>query len=324
MQVIPMPRLLFVVPCYNEALVLKDTVAKLLAELDNLSSSKLCSNDDSGILLVDDGSKDTTWRLIQSLSIASSRVNGLRLSRNKGHQTALLAGLETALRRSDLTISVDADLQDDIAVCGDMLRLYQDGFQIVYGVRNDRSSDSASKKIFANSFYALMRRMGVDIIPGHADFRMISTSVLHELMRYEERALFLRGIVPQLGYKTASVYYSRKRRLAGETKYPFRKSMSLAVDGILSLSNKPLRLITYLGLLLAAFSVIGVLIIIATYFAGGTIQGWPSLMVAMAVLGGAQMLSLGIIGEYLGRMYKEVKRRPYYHTEEKIGDLFNR
>lgn len=323
MQIIPMPRLLFVVPCYNEALVLSDTVAKLLAEIDNLSALGLCSVVHSGILLIDDGSKDPTWRLIQSHSSSSARVSGLRLSRNKGHQTALLAGLETALRYSDVTISVDADLQDDISVCSDMLRLYQDGFQIVYGVRNDRSSDSTSKKMFANSFYSLMRRMGVDIIPGHADFRMISTFVLQELMRYEERALFLRGIVPQLGYKTASVYYSRKKRLAGETKYPFRKSMSLAVDGILSLSNKPLRLITYLGLLLSAFSVIGVLAIFAIYFAGGTIQGWPSLMVAMVVLGGAQMLSLGIIGEYLGRMYKEVKRRPYYHTEDKTGDLFN-
>ena len=224
--------------------------------------------------------------------------------------------------KTDITITIDADLQDDIGVCAEMLKLYHDGYQIVYGVRDDRSSDSLDKRLFANSFYALMQRMGVEIIPGHADFRMISATVLKELLRYQERALFLRGILPQLGYKSASVFYARKPRLAGETKYPFRKSLSLAVDGILSLSNKPLRLISYLGLLLAATSALGVLMILITFVLGGTVQGWTSMMVVVSVLGGAQLLSLGIIGEYMGRIYKEVKRRPVYHMQECVGHLF--
>jgi glycosyltransferase involved in cell wall biosynthesis len=235
-----------------------------------------------------------------------------------------MAGLEAVCHQTDITISIDADLQDDIGVCAEMLRLYRDGYHIVYGVRVDRSSDSPSKRFFANTFYSLMQRMGVEIIPGHADFRMISAPILIELLRYEERALFLRGIVPQLGYKSASVYYARKQRQAGETKYPFRKSLSLAVDGILSLSNKPLRLITYLGLFLAAASLLGVISIVIVFVTGGSVQGWSSMMVVISVLGGAQLLSLGIIGEYLGRVYKEVKRRPYYHRQEVIGRLFEK
>jgi glycosyltransferase involved in cell wall biosynthesis len=311
-----------VVPCYNEGLVLRDTTAQLVATIKQLDKAGLCSLEGSGILYVDDGSKDDSWDVIASLCADSSLVNGLRLSRNKGHQAALIAGLEAAIQLSDVTISVDADLQDDIAVCVDMMRLYRDGYHIVYGVRSDRSTDSSSKKFFANSFYLLMQRIGVEIIPGHADFRMISAPVLKELFLYQERALFLRGIIPQLGFKSASVYYARKKRQAGETKYPFRKSLSLAVDGILSLSNKPLRLITYLGLVFAGASIVGVITIILTFLVGGTVQGWASMMVVVAVLGGAQLLSLGIIGEYLGRVYKEVKRRPHYHKQEFTGVLF--
>lgn len=316
------PRLVFVVPCYNESPVLHDTTTQLVATINRLAEAGLCSAEGSGILCVDDGSKDNTWDVIVKLSNASSLINGLRMSRNKGHQSALIAGLEAAITFSDVSISVDADLQDDISVCDAMLKLYRDGYQIVYGVRSDRSTDSPSKKFFANSFYRLMRQMGVDIIPGHADFRLISSPVLKELLRYQERALFLRGIIPLLGFKSASVKYARKKRQAGETKYPFRKSLSLAVDGILSLSNKPLRLITYLGVCLAASSLIGVITIVATFIAGGTVQGWASLMVVVAVLGGAQLLSLGIIGEYLGRIYKEVKHRPHYHTQELAGAFF--
>ena len=279
----------------------------------------LCDPSRSGILFVDDGSKDSTWALIESLAATSECIGGLRLSRNKGHQSALIAGLEAVAQTVDVSISVDADLQDDIKVCSQMLESYLSGSDIVYGVRLERQTDTVSKRFFARSFYYFMRLMGAEIVPGHADFRMLSRRVLIELLRYQERSLFLRGIIPQLGYKTAIMYYSRKARRAGVTKYPFRKSLSLAVDGIFSLSHKPLRLITYMGLVLAGLSLVGILWTILTYFMGGTVHGWASMIVIVVMLGGAQLLCLGVIGEYVGRLYKEVKRRPLYHVEENVG-----
>lgn len=241
MKLRPAPTVLFVVPCYDEEEVLGQTVNALLSELDQLDLSDLSTRDGSGILLVDDGSKDATWKVIQYWIDQDLRVNGLRLSRNKGHQAALLAGLSLGVDLADVTISIDADLQDDIGVCRDMLLLYRQGFDIVYGVRVDRSIDSASKRFFANFFYSFMIFMGVEIIPGHADFRMMSCRALSELLRYTENSLFLRGLIPQLGYNTKSVYYDRKPRQSGGSKYPFRKSFSLAIDGIISLSYKLLR-----------------------------------------------------------------------------------
>jgi glycosyltransferase involved in cell wall biosynthesis len=313
------PSLVFVVPCYNEEEVLGWSASCLLSELQDMAAAGLCDPSKSGILFIDDGSKDSTWPVIESLAATSECIGGLRLSRNKGHQSALIAGLEAVAQTADVSISVDADLQDDINVCSQMLESYLSGSDIVYGVRLERQTDTASKRFFAKSFYYFMQLLGAEIVPGHADFRMLSKRVLLELLRYQERSLFLRGIIPQLGYKTAIAYYTRKARSAGVTKYPFRKSLSLAVDGIFSLSHKPLRLITYMGLALAGLSVVGIFWTVLTYFTGGSIQGWTSMTVLIVMLGGAQLLCLGIIGEYLGRLYKEVKRRPLYHVEEDVG-----
>lgn len=316
-------KLLFVVPCYNEEDVIVSTANQLSAEIRALSAACLCSGTDSGILFVDDGSKDATWKLIRQLSDASPAIAGLSLSRNKGHMSALLAGLEVAVEQADVIISIDADLQDDIGVCKDMLNFYLQGYDIVYGVRADRSADSVSKRFFANFFYGLMLYLGVEAVPGHGDFRMMTRRSLAELLRYRERSLFLRGIIPQLGYKTIVVRYSRKKREAGSSKYPFAKSLSLALDGIASFSNKPLRLIGYMGLFMAFASLVGLFVILYVHAAGGTLPGWSSLMVVMMVIGGVQLLALGIIGEYLGRTYKEVKDRPHYHVREITGRLMN-
>ena len=316
-------RLLFVVPCYNEEAVIGSTAKQLSAVIKVLADAGCCSQADSGILFVDDGSKDATWELIRKLSDSFPQIIGLSLSRNKGHMCALMAGLEVAVERADVTISIDADLQDDIGVCRDMVNFYHQGYDIVYGVRADRGSDSASKRFFANFFYGLMLSMGVEVVPGHGDFRMMSRRSLAELLRYRERSLFLRGIIPQLGYKTIVVRYSRKKREAGSSKYPFAKSLSLALDGIVSFSNKPLRLISYMGVLMALASLIGLLAILYNHATGGTLPGWSSLMVVMMVIGGAQLLGLGIIGEYLGRIYREVKDRPHFHVRETTDRLIN-
>jgi glycosyltransferase involved in cell wall biosynthesis len=316
------PIALFVVPCYNEEAVLDQSISTLLAELELLGEAGLCSLEGSGVLLVDDGSGDATWQLIEDWSCRDSRVSGLRLSRNKGHQPALLAGLVAVADYADVSISIDADLQDDVSVCNEMLSLYKQGYDIVYGVRGNRSTDSRSKRFFANSFYSLMLLMGVEIMPGHADFRLMSRRSLVELLRYKERSLFLRGMIPQLGYKTASVHYSRKVRERGVSKYPFRKSLALAVDGVISLSYKPLRYIAYLGIFMALLSGLSMIAIVVSYLLGVTIQGWASLMVVVTVMGGVQLLALGLIGEYLARVYTEVKHRPLYHLQARTGLLF--
>jgi glycosyltransferase involved in cell wall biosynthesis len=316
-----LPAVFFVIPCYNEESVLDSTVPSLLEELEHLVSEGLCAEGSSGLLLVDDGSKDRTWELIDLWSRRDQRVNGLRLSRNKGHQAALIAGLTTAAQCADAIISIDADLQDDVSVCAEMLSLYQQGYEVVYGVRGDRSTDSRSKRLFANSFYSLMPLMGIEVVSGHADFRLLSRRALIELLGYEERSMFLRGIIPILGYKSASVFYSRKVRQFGSSKYPFRKSLSLAIDGIISLSYKPLRYIAYLGLFMSILAFFGIVAIIVNYLIGGTVQGWASIMLIVTIVGGIQLLALGVIGEYLGRVYREVKRRPRYHVESEVGSL---
>ena len=316
-----LPALLFVIPCYNEECVLGSTVPSLLGELEHLVAEGLCAEGSSGLLFVDDGSKDRTWELIEQWSRSDERVSGLRLSRNKGHQAALIAGLTAAAQCADAIVSIDADLQDDVSICAEMLSLYQQGYEVVYGVRGDRTTDSWSKRLFANSFYSLMPLMGIEVVSGHADFRLMSRRALMELLRYEERSLFLRGIIPIIGYKSASVFYSRKVRQSGSSKYPFRKSLSLAVDGIISLSYKPLRYIAYLGLFMSLLSFFGIIAIFINYLMGGTVQGWASIMLIVTIVGGIQLLALGVIGEYLGRVYKEVKRRPRYHVQAKVGSL---
>ncbi|WP_457767676.1 glycosyltransferase family 2 protein [Cyanobium sp. ULC084] len=316
-----LPSVFFVVPCYNEECVLDSTVPSLLGELEHLVAAGLCAEGRSGLLFVDDGSKDRTWELIDLWSSRDQRVNGLQLSRNKGHQAALIAGLTAAAQCADVVISIDADLQDDVSVCGEMLSLYQHGYEIVYGVRGDRTTDSWSKSLFANSFYSLMPLIGIEAVSGHADFRLMSRRAVIELLQYEERSLFLRGIIPILGYKSASVFYSRKVRQSGTSKYPFRKSLTLAIDGIISLSYKPLRYIAYLGLFMSILSFCGMIAIIVNYLMGGTVQGWASIMLIVTIVGGLQLLALGVIGEYLGRVYREVKRRPRFHVQSKVGSF---
>lgn len=313
------PTVLFVVPCFNEQHVIPSTHPQLRAQIDQLSSLDLCSEYGSGILYVDDGSTDSTWEIIERLCANDPAVLCVRLSRNKGHQAALLAGLEVGAQCADVVISIDADLQDDILVSTDMLRMYSQGYEIVYGVRSSRTTDSLSKRTFANLFYTVMLMLGVDIVPGHSDYRLMSSRAVAELLRYEERSLFLRGIVPQLGFKTSTVYYARKERPAGITKYPFRKSLSFAIDGIFSLSYKPLRIIAYLGLVLGLFSLIGVGRIIYAAQSGSTLHGWASIVVSIGFLGAIQLFCIGVLGEYVARIYREVKRRPRYHVQSTLG-----
>jgi glycosyltransferase involved in cell wall biosynthesis len=313
------PSVIFVVPCFNEQDVIPSSHPQLRAQIEQLSSLGLCDENGSGILYVDDGSTDSTWEIIERLCANDAAVLAVRLSRNKGHQAALLAGVEAGAQCADVVISIDADLQDDIIASIDMLRMYSQGYEIVYGVRSSRTTDSLSKRTFANLFYTVMLMLGVDIVPGHADYRLMSSRAVAELLRYEERSLFLRGIIPQLGFKTSAVYYARKHRPAGITKYPFRKSLSLAIDGILSFSYKPLRIIAYSGLVLGLFSLIGVGRIIYAAQSGSTLPGWASIVVAIGFLGAIQLFCLGILGEYVARIYREVKRRPRYHVQASLG-----
>ena len=308
-----MKLLSIVIPIFNEV----DVLPELVSRLDSVISEQL---DDLNveIIMVDDGSTDGSVDVIKSLVSTYENYKLIRLSRNFGHQRAVIAGLHRA--SGDAVVIIDADLQDNLEVSSQMVEHYMAGYDIVYGIRNDRSSDSRSKRFYANFFYSLMLAMGVEIIPGHADYRLISQRALIELLRYQERALFLRGIIPLLGFKTAAVYYARTARLAGSSKYPFRKSLALAVDGIISFSNIPLRAIAYLGCAMALLAALGIIAIFINTLQGNTVQGWPSLMVALFFIGGCQLLSIGILGEYLGRIYKEVKQRPRYHLEERTKE----
>ena len=313
------PSLLIIVPCFNEELALPSTIKVLLGEIKELINLGLISNNNSGICFVDDGSKDNSWNIIKSYSDENKKIKGIKLTRNKGHQAALLAGLLYAKEIVDLTITIDADLQDDPKVLKKMIKFYMQGYDIVYGVRANRSSDSFNKRLFANLFYKLMIFLGVDIIKNHSDFRLISSRALFDLSEYKESSLFLRGLIPLLGYKSAKVYYPRKSRNQGEAKYTSKKLLTLAIDGVLSFTFKPLRYITYLGLISSMVSLLLMIIAIVQFSMGGVVRGWTSLFVIVSLLGSLQLLSLGLIGEYLGRIYKEVKGRPNYHIQEYIG-----
>ena len=310
------PRLYIVVPCYNEEEVLPLTVPKFLAKLQHLAQHGLASSD-SRLLLVDDGSRDRTWHLISSYAANDPRVAGLRLSRNRGHQNALLAGLMEAKNLCDVTISIDCDGQDDMDAMDEMLQKYAQGAEVVYGIRNDRTSDTFFKRTTAQGFYKFLKSMGADIKYNHADYRLISGRVLEELANYHEVNLFLRGMVPLVGFPEAEVYYVRHEREAGRTHYPLGKMIALAIDGITSLSVKPLRLITGAGLLTALFSFIGIIVTIVQRFCGVTVSGWASLVCIMCFLGGMQLTALGVIGEYIGKIYLEVKARPRFIISER-------
>ena len=306
-------KLVIVVPCYNEEEVLPETTAQLSRVLDGLRGKKAI---DQGIILyVDDGSKDTTWRLVQKYATENPYVKGLKLAHNVGHQQALWAGLEWASQRADAAVSIDADLQDDVDAIGTMVDYYNRGVDIVYGVRRERKVDTFFKKGTALAFYRLMRNLGGEIVYNHADFRLMSKRAVEELSLYKESHLFLRGIVPELGFNTSRVYYSRKERLAGESKYPLKKMISFAFNGITSFSIKPLTLILYGGIISIFVSIIIIIYAIIQHFNGETIVGWTSLFASIWFIGGVQLVSLGIIGQYVGKNFIESKHRPRYYIE---------
>lgn len=303
-----------VVPCYNEEAVLAETTSRLLEVMQRVAEKHA---DLLGrIVYVDDGSRDGTWPLIGSLSKQHPQVMGLKLAHNAGHQHALWAGLEWAAAHADAAISIDADLQDDVNVIPEMIDLYLEGTDIVYGVRRDRPTDTWFKRTTALAFYKLMSKLGGDIVYNHADYRLMSRRTLAALMTYGERNLFLRGMVRTLGFPQAMVYYDRGERFAGESKYPLRKMLAFAIDGITSFSVRPLRLISIVGL---SFMLVALAVIVyglVAWLCGRTIQGWTSLLVSLWFIGGAILVALGVIGEYVGKIYAEVKRRPRYFIEE--------
>lgn len=305
-----------VIPCYNEEEVLNETVSRLTTKLNSLVQRQLISNE-SRIMLVNDGSKDRTWNIIEELFESNEYVTGVNLAKNKGHQFALLAGLMTAKEYADMVISMDADLQDDIEVVDKFIEEYYNGCDIVYGVRSSRKKDTFFKKSTAIMFYRLMQKLGVDMVYNHADYRLMSKRALNNLEDFEEVNLFLRGIIPMIGYKNAIVEYERNERFAGESKYPLKKMISFALEGITSCSVKPLRIITLLGLLISVVSSLYLIYVIIGYFIGNTISGWTTQIVLTCFFGGFQILCMGVIGEYVGKIYSEVKKRPRYIIQDK-------
>ena len=309
-----MLKLMIVVPCYNEQQVLRETTARLTAMLDRLIAAKKV--DVARILYVDDGSRDHTWDLITELSNTFAAVEGLKLAHNVGHQQALWAGLEYAATHADAIVSIDADLQDDVEAIPQMMEHYHQGIDVVFGVRRERKTDTFFKKHTAQAFYRLMQAMGGQVVYNHADFRLMSRRALQALMTFPERNLFLRGMVASLGFPTAIVLYDRHERFAGESKYPLRKMLGFAIDGITSFSVRPLQCITYLGLLFIVIALAAIVYGLLSYAEGKAIPGWTSLLVSVWFIGGAILLACGIIGEYVGKIYKEVKRRPRYFIEQ--------
>ena len=310
-------KLVIVVPCYNEEEVLAETRKRLIDVLKNLEDRKKI--DRGQILFVDDGSRDHTWQLIEQFAKETPMVGGLKLSCNRGHQFALWAGLRWAAENSDASVSIDADLQDDVNAIYDMVDAWLDGNDIVYGVRRERKTDTFFKRNTALAFYRLMTALGGKIIYNHADFRLMSRRAMQSLMQYPEDNLFLRGIVASIGYPSASVYYDRSERFAGESKYPLKKMLAFALEGITSFSVKPLRVITYLGLLFILVALGVIAYALYEQFAGHTIAGWTSLLVSMWFIGGRILLACGVTGEYIGKIYLEVKRRPKYFIDKKIN-----
>lgn len=311
-----MDKLAIVVPCYNEEEVLHIAADALRGVLDDLIGKQKIAQD-SFILFVNDGSKDRTWELIEEEHTAHPlQIRGVKLAGNVGHQFALTAGLLTAKDRCDVTISIDADLQDDVAVIEEMIDKYHEGNDIVYGVRSDRSSDSFFKRFTAQSFYKLMAVMGVKTVYNHADFRLMSRRAVEQFSQYGETNLFLRGMMPLIGYQTDCVYYQRKERVAGESKYPLKKMLALAFNGITSFSIKPISLITWLGALIIIGCVLAAVYALVSYFTGNVVQGWTSLILSIWFIGGVQLLAIGLVGQYIGKIYVEVKHRPRYNIEK--------
>lgn len=308
-----------VIPCYNEEAVLYETSKQLDIKMSNLIESNKISNK-SKIVFINDGSKDSTWDIITDLHNKNKMFSGVNLSKNRGHQNALIAGLMTVRKHCDAAISLDADLQDDISVIDEFIDKFIDGYDIVYGVRNSRKKDTYFKRLTAQGFYRFMNKMGANIVYNHADYRLMSKRALDGLKEFKEVNLFLRGIIPMIGYKTDIVEYERHERFAGESKYPFKKMMSFAIDGITSLSIKPIRFITGLGITIFAISIIMLFYFLNTYFRGKAIEGWTTIVISMWSIGGLQLLAIGIIGEYIGKIYMETKSRPRFIIEEFLNE----
>ncbi|GAA3601736.1 glycosyltransferase family 2 protein [Secundilactobacillus similis DSM 23365 = JCM 2765] len=306
--------LTIIVPCFNEQEVIFET-AKELSAIVNTMIKKQQVSDQSRILFVDDGSKDTTWDCIQQLSTSNPLATGIKFSRNFGHQNALIAGLTVVQDHTDMAITIDADLQDDVNVIPDMVAEYHKGAQVVYGVRNNRETDTWFKRRTAMAFYGLMKRFGVDMVPNHADYRLLGQVAIKGLLKYRERNLFLRGVVPLVGYPSAKVYYARKERYAGKSKYPLRKMLNFAIDGISSFSIAPIRAIMYLGMTIVLMSIVLMAYTLVQHALGHVNAGWSSLMISIWFLGGVQLVSLSIIGEYVGKVFTEVKERPRFEIE---------
>lgn len=314
-----METLYLVIPCYNEEQMLPITAEALMKKMDRLiSDGKIASN--SKVMFVDDGSKDKTWEIIQKLHTLNPMFTGLKLSRNKGHQNALLAGLMTAKSYADILVSMDADLQDDIDAIDGFLEKRAEGCDIVYGVRSSREKDTAFKRGTAQAYYKLLAKLGVEITYNHADYRLMSRRAVEALSEFKEVNLFLRGLVPMVGFKSDIVTYVRNERQAGESKYPLKKMISFAVEGIISLSVKPIRLITSLGLLVFLVSIILLIYFFVIWCMGKTVAGWTTTVVSVWALGGLQLLAIGIIGEYIGKIYLETKARPNFIIETNLEE----
>lgn len=309
-----MDRLAIVVPCYNEEEMLPITTKELTEVLNDLIRKGKVAKD-SYILYVDDGSKDATWELIEKLHKENDKVFGLKLAGNVGHQYALTAGMIQAKENSDIMISIDADLQDDTLVMEEMVDKYHEGCDIVYGVRNDRKKDSFFKRTTAQMFYKVMAAMGVKTVYNHADYRLMSKRAIEHFSNYEEVNLYLRGIMPLIGYQTESVFYERKERIAGESKYPLKKMLALAWNGITSFSVKPINFIAVLGIVIIFLCVLAAVYAFVSYTKGSVVPGWTSLILSVWLLGGLQLFAIGIIGQYIGKIYMEVKHRPRYNVE---------
>lgn len=308
-----------VVPCYNEEEVLRETASRLEDKIQGLISNKVISGK-SRIVFVDDGSKDKTWSIIEELNNSARIFSGVKLSRNRGHQNALLAGLMTVKDYCDAVISLDADLQDDINVIDKFIEKFIDGCDVVYGVRSERKTDTIFKRTTAQGFYKVMKALGVDIIYNHADYRLMSKRALDSLKEFKEVNLFLRGIVPLIGYKSDIVLYERNERFAGESKYPLKKMLSFAFEGITSFSVKPIRLILTVGIIMFISSLAALLYFLIIWMAGKAVQGWTTVVASIWMLGGIQLLCLGVIGEYIGKIYIETKERPKYIIDKFINE----
>ena len=313
------PILYIVIPCYNEEEVLPVTFGMFRDEIrDLIAKGKISS--ESRILFVDDGSKDSTWQIISSLAIEDPVFTGIRQSRNRGHQSSVLAGLMEVKDRADIVISIDCDGQDDVTAMEDMVDAYADGCDIVYGVRSSRDSDTFFKRSSAQLYYKLLNAMGAEVVYNHADYRLTSSRVLNEFANFKEVNLYLRGMFPLVGFKSTSVYYERRERIAGSSHYPFSKMLGLAFDGITSLSIKPIRMIGSIGAIMSFLSFLGIIWAVVDRFMGNTVPGWASTVVIIFLTCGLQMLSLGVIGEYIGKIYMESKHRPRYIISEKTYD----